>query len=195
MTVYRKLLPAERHRYQEHLLRLERVDRYSRFSGTVSEETIVKHCQDLDWRYTILVGCFVKGTLRGAVELRTDPKLWADNAELAITVERGCQGHGIGRELMRRSLTVARNRSLRHVHMMCLRDNRRMMALAREFGGRVMIEEGEFLTDFALPWPNQASYMVEAIEDGHAALNAVIDQIQVNGERLFATSETLCEAA
>lgn len=195
MTVYRKLLPAERRRYKDHLLRLDRADRYSRFSGTVSEETIERHCQESDWRYTILLGCFVKGELRGAVELRTDPTLWADNAELAISVEKGFQGLGMGRELMRRSLNVARNRSIRHVHMMCLRGNRRMLSLAREFGGKVAVEEGEFLTDFAQDWPNQTSLMVEAIEDGQAAVSAVLDQIQVSGERIFAHQEALLKAA
>ncbi|WP_448202553.1 GNAT family N-acetyltransferase [Azospirillum sp. sgz302134] len=175
MTVFRKLLPAELGQYRAHLLRLNAADRYARFTGTVTTDTINKHCDGLDWGRTILLGAFIQGELRAAVELCTDRLIWPDRAELAVSVEKGLQGKRVGTTLLRRALTVARNRSIRQVHMICLSDNVRMRALSRRFGGRMELEGGEFTVTFALPLPDQFSLAQEALEDGAGALTAVLD--------------------
>lgn len=185
MTVIRKLLPTELSLYRAHLLRLPREDRYARFAGTVSDATIERHCAALDWRYARLLGVFDHGVLRAVAELRADPTFWPENAELALSVERPLQNHGLGRELVRRALTVARNRGIRHVHMLCLSENRRMLALARTFGARVEVDHGEATTDIALPWPNQVTFLVEAMEEGAGVVGAVLDRWQATSDRLL----------
>lgn len=177
MSVIRKLLPAELGQYRAHLLRLDRADRYARFTGTVSDETIDQHCARLDWTRTILLGVFEQGELRGAVELCTDRLLWPHEAELAISVEKGLQGQKVGTTLIRRALTIAANRGIQRMHMMCLPDNVRMRALARKFGGRVSLRDGEIAVAFDLPRPTQFSLALEALEDGAGAVNAVLDSI------------------
>lgn len=176
MPAIRKLLPAERAQYQAHLLRLDQADRYARFTGTVSGDVIEQHCAKIDWGRTILVGAFIQGELRAAVELCTDRLLWPNEAELAVSVEKGLQGQGIGNTLVRRTLTIARNRSIQRVHMICLADNVRMRALSRKHGGRMELEGGEFTVTFDLPRPNQFSFALEALEDGAGAVNTVLDQ-------------------
>ncbi|MBP2295323.1 GNAT family N-acetyltransferase [Azospirillum rugosum] len=177
MPVFRKLLPAELAQYRAHLLRLDRADRYARFTGTVSDETIAKHCAKLDWGRTILLGVFDQGELRGAVELCTDRLLWPHEAELAISVEKGLQGRRVGTTLVRRALAVAANRGIRRVHMMCLSDNVRMRALSRKFGGRMSLQDGEIAVAFDLPHPTQFSLALEALEDGAGAVNAMLDTL------------------
>lgn len=178
MPVYRKLLPAEHHRYPGHLLRLDRTDRYARFTGTVSNAVIERHGLTLDWRRTIVVGGFHRGELRGAVELCTDRLLWPHQAELALSIEKPFQEQGVGTALVRRALTIARNRGIERVHMLCLADNRRMRALASRFGGTMDLDGGELTVSITLPPPNQFSLTLEAVEAGAGMCGAVLDQWQ-----------------
>ena len=178
MPVYRKLLPAEHHRYPDHLLRLDRTDRYARFTGTVSDSVIERHGSTLDWRRTIVVGGFHQGELRGAVELCTDRLIWPHQAELAMSIEKSFQEQGVGTALVRRALTIAQNRGIERVYMLCLADNRRMRALARRYGGTMELDGGELSVAITLPPPNQFSLALEAFEAGVGAVNAVLDQWQ-----------------
>lgn len=177
MPVYRKLLPTELPRYRAHLLRLDKADRYARFTGTVSDEGIKAHCGRLDWGRTLLIGAFDGGELRGAIELCTDRRLWPDEAEFGVSVEKGWQGTGIGGELIRRVFNAARNRTVRHLHMLCLADNRRMRVLARRHGAAVDCEGAEVFARFDLPPPNQFSVALEALEDGAGAFNAMLARL------------------
>ncbi|AWU94144.1 GNAT family N-acetyltransferase [Azospirillum ramasamyi] len=174
MPVIRKIIPTELSQYRAHLLRLDKADRYARFAGALSDEAVERHCAAIDWGRTVLLGAFEDGVLRGAVELCGERMLWPDQAEFGISVESGLQGKGVGSTLVRRILTVARNRGIRHVHMMCLSGNVRMRALARRFGGRLALDGGEAAVLFELPPPNQFSLALEALEDGSGAFNSIL---------------------
>ncbi|MBK1837814.1 GNAT family N-acetyltransferase [Azospirillum sp. YIM B02556] len=174
MPVIRKIMPTELPQYRAHLLRLDRADRYARFTGTLSDEAVKRHCAAIDWGRTVLLGAFEDGLLRGAVELCGDRILWPEQAEFGISVESVLQGKGVGSTLVRRILTVARNRGIHQVHMMCLAENVRMRALARRFGGRLALDCGEITSLFELPPPNQFSIALEALEDGASAFNSIL---------------------
>src|SRR4051812_19070801 len=107
MTVFRKLLPTELSLYRDHLLRLDTQDRYARFCGFTTDDRINDHCRRIDWRFTIIVGCFVRGELRAAAELRTEPKVWPGEGELAVSVEREFQNQGLGSGVIGRIMTIA----------------------------------------------------------------------------------------
>ncbi|WP_042696482.1 GNAT family N-acetyltransferase, partial [Azospirillum sp. B506] len=169
-----KIMPTELPQYRAHLLRLDRADRYARFTGTLSDEAVERHCAAIDWGRTVILGAFEDGVLRGAVELCGDRLLWPEQAEFGISIESGLQGKGVGSTLVRRILTVARNRGIRHVHMMCLSENIRMRALARRFGGQLGLDAGEITSVFELPPPNQFSIALEALEDGSGAFNSIL---------------------
>ncbi|MBP2299474.1 GNAT family N-acetyltransferase [Azospirillum picis] len=177
MPVIRKIMPTELRLYREHLLRLDRVDRYARFTGTLSDDAVKRHCAAIDWGRTVLLGVFADGTLRGAVELCGDRILWPNQAEIGVSIEKAMQGQGVGSTLVRRILTVARNRGIRQVHMMCLADNVRMRALARRFGGRLALDGGEITAQFELPPPNQFSIALETLEDGNGAFNSILSGV------------------
>lgn len=178
MPIYRKLLPTEFPLYAEHLLRLPGADRYARFAGTVSEEIIRRHCESMDWTRTTLIGAFNNGVLVGAAEVCTDRALWPGAAELALSVDRTAQSCGVGGQLARRALTMARNRNIAAVHMLCLAGNHRMRALARRFGGVIEMDAGEAAIVFRLPPPNQFSVALEALEDGAGVITSVLDIMQ-----------------
>jgi GNAT superfamily N-acetyltransferase len=176
MPAFRKLLASERSVYRAHLLRLDAADRYSRFGGTATDETITNHCRHIDWRRTIIIGAFVHNRLCGVAEICTDSLLWPDNAEVALSVERHCQAMGVGAALLRRALTIASNRGVRTVHMICLAENRRMRRLAQRAGGRAQIEVGEVAVTFDLARTTPLSLMLEAMEDGAAAFSVTLDR-------------------
>lgn len=174
MPVIRKIMPTELPQYRAHLLRLDHADRYARFTGTLSDEAVERHCTAIDWGRTVILGAFEDGVLHGAIELCSDRVLWPEQAEFGISIESALQGKGVGSTLVRRILTVARNRGIRHVHMMCLPENVRMRALARRFGGRLALDGGEITSMFELPPPNQFSIALEALEDGAGAFNSIL---------------------
>ena len=81
----------------------------------------------------MVYGFFVDGVLRGAAELRHDGSLFSHEAEAAFSIEQPWQSHGVGTELLERTLLSARNRGIKSLHMHCLAENQRMQQLARKF--------------------------------------------------------------
>ena len=138
MHVYRKLVPAEIGLFHEHLLRLTPEDRHCRFAGHVSDAVIAEYCSKVDWFRSVIIGCFVDGVLRGVAELRFDAPRPGWRSELAVTVESAWQNLRIGTELLRRAITVCRNRAIRSIYMICLVENRRMQRIARRFEGELV---------------------------------------------------------
>lgn len=178
MLTFRKMLPTEFPQYTEHLLSLETVDRYSRFSGSVSNEIIAKRIEKLDWSRVILIGAFDGARLVGVAELCFDRALWPGQAELALSVDRSLQNAGIGGRLTHRALTVARNRGIGQVHMICLASNRRIQALGRRFGAKVAVEMGGDATiTFGLTPPDQFSFSQEALHDGAGFMGAMFSAL------------------
>jgi acetyltransferase len=55
-------------------------------------------------------------------------------AELAALVRDGCQGKGLGSELYRRLVQIARDEKLQKVHSNMLRENAEMIAICRHLG-------------------------------------------------------------
>ena len=178
MRVYRKLVPFEYARLEQHLLRLDAEDRARRFSGSVSDAAVTAHCRRLDWLRAVVVGCFEQGVLRGAAELWLDPSP-AGRAELAVTVEHAWQGSGIGTGLLGRALLVAGNRSARSLFMICLLDNRRMQHLARKFGGRLSLATDQAEADLVVPYPTQLSLWEEATGDGLGLMGSLVEQFSL----------------
>jgi RimJ/RimL family protein N-acetyltransferase len=175
MHVYRKLVPAEIGLFHEHLLRLTPEDRHCRFAGFISDARIADYCSNIDWFRAIIVSCFVDGALRGVAELRLDDPRLGWRCELAVTVEDAWQSRGIGTALLRRAITICRNRAIRSIYMICLVENRRMQRIARRFDGELVFAEGEAEARVALPFPDQFTLAREALEEGAAWMLACID--------------------
>jgi GNAT superfamily N-acetyltransferase len=169
MRVIRKLLPSDGSAYLDHLLRLDPADRQFRFGGGLGDAAVRAHCERIDWFRAAILGWFDEGgVLRAAAELRFDgtpPPVRV--AELALSVERGWQGHGIGGELLRRAIILARNRGIRRVTMLCLAENRRMRRLAGRFAdGGLQAEGGQIEAAIPVPPPTPSSVIAEFAADG-----------------------------
>lgn len=176
MRVFRNLAPFETWRLKQHLLRLSSDERRLRFSGAVGEHFISDHCDRIDWLRAVVIGAFEDGILRGAAELQLETGV-PGRAELAITVEAAWQDQGIGTELLSRTITIAANRAMRSIYMICLLDNRRMQHVARKFADRLVFVEGQAEADLAVPFPTHASLWLEAASNGIGLIASWLEQL------------------
>jgi RimJ/RimL family protein N-acetyltransferase len=148
-------------------LRLAPADRVSRFSGPRSDDGVRAYVAELDWRRTIVIGCFDGVELRGAAELHfAPPGAAAREGEFAVTVESRWRGAGLGSEFLRRTILLGRNRMIARLRMVCLLDNGPMRRIARRFGATLEFEDGQAWADIRLPYPDPLSLASEAWGDG-----------------------------
>jgi GNAT superfamily N-acetyltransferase len=171
----RKLWIGEAAKYREHLLRLDPESRRNRFGGAVSDafiENFVEMTLGLD---AVIHGFFVDGVLRGAAELRAFGPGLAHEAEAAFSIEKPWQSHGVGSDLLERTLLAARNRGIKLLHMTCLANNLRMQQLARKFDAELTFDFGSVVGEVEAPFPTPLSVLREFVADGHGFATAVLD--------------------
>jgi GNAT superfamily N-acetyltransferase len=174
MRTFRQLNPFESWRLSEHLLRLGAEDRQLRFCGSVGDTYILAHCDKIDWLRAVIIGFFEDGVLRGAAELQLETGV-PGRAELAVTVEPQWRDLGIGTELLRYAITLAGNRAMRSLYMICLLDNHRMQHIARKFTDRLTVREDEAEADLTVPFPTHVTLWEEAATEGMGLLATVLD--------------------
>jgi len=168
----RKLWTGETDAYRDHLLRLDRESRYRRFSGTVSDEFIARHAATANAAGVVVHGFFVDGVLRGAAELRRNG---AHEAEAAFSIEQPWQSHGVGTELLERTLLSARNRGITSLQMHCLANNQRMQQLARKFEAGLKFDFGSVVGEVDPPRSTLLSMMREAMADNFGVATAILE--------------------
>lgn len=171
----RKMWIGEAYKYRDHLLRLDPESRHRRFGGGVSDAYIHNYIDTTLWLDSIVHGFFAGGKLRGAAELRPIGGRFSKQAEAAFSVENEWQSHGVGSALLERTLLVARNRGIAHLHMACLADNRRMQQLARKFDAELTFDFGEVVAEVEAPHPTPLSLMRELVSDGQGLATAILD--------------------
>ncbi len=173
--IIRKLWMGETDAYRDHLLRLDRESRHRRFSGAVADEVIGRHAATANDIGTVVHGFFVDGVLRGAAELRQTGSLFAREAEAAFSIEQPWQSHGVGTELLERTLLSARNRGIKSLRMDCLAENQRMQQLARKFEAEFSFDFGSVTGEVDPPRSTPLSLMREAIADSYSIASAIFE--------------------
>ena len=159
MISYHMLLPQDASDLTAHLCRLDPQERSLRFFAAVNDVSIARHVSGINWSKAVVVGAFQGGHLVGAGELfRT-----ADGAELAVTVDHDIQGLGVGTELVRKALLVARNRGIRHVKVEYLARNNPIRHVAGKFKPHLEMVNGGTVADITVASANQASLLREIV--------------------------------
>ncbi len=171
----RKLWPGETEAYRDHLLRLDHDSRHRRFSGAVADEVIARHAATTSGLGVVVYGFFVDGVLRGAAELRQSGSLFSHEAEAAFSIEQPWQSHGVGTELLERTLLSARNRGINSLRMDCLAENRRMQQLARKFDAEFSFDFGSVVGEVDPPRSTALSLLREVMADTHAVAGRVFE--------------------
>lgn len=169
--VIRRLWPVERDEVRAHLLRLDPEDRRLRFGGQIGDEAVGRYADRLDWHRALLIGRLVDGEVRGLGELKPLSDAWPRTAELAFSVERAWQNRGIGTDLLRRLIVMARNRMIRRLNMICVPENHKVVRIARKLGARPEFQPGEVEARLIVPWPNQVTYLLELIDEARAMVS------------------------
>jgi len=164
----RKLWIGETDAYRDHLLRLDRESRHRRFSGAMADEVIARHAATANNIGVVVHGFFVDGVLRGAAELRQNGSLFSHQAEAAFSIEQPWQSHGVGTELLERTLLSARNRGINSLRMDCLAENKRMQQLARKFDAEFSFDFGSVTGEVDPPRSTLLSLLREVMADSHA---------------------------
>ena len=174
MGEYRKLTAGERRLLRDHLLRLSPEDRALRFLSAVSTDHIEQYCSRVDEYHRIVIGYFVDDVMRGAGEIvfNVGPTC-CGNCEVALSVESASQNRGVGSELVRRLLVLARNRGVSKVRMLCMRSNRRMQRLAQKFDSELHFVAGDVEGTLYPRRPDAATLFEESWQQGCALLNLV----------------------
>lgn len=171
----RKLWPAEKGRFGDHLLRLDRESRRMRFGHHVSDGFVEHYAESVRLEAGITYGYFEHDELRAAAELRKIAEGWGEVAEAAFSVESAYQNRGIATALMGRVIRAARNRGVRHLQMCCLAENSRMQAIAKKHEAALTFGQGEVVGDIVTDTPNYLSLFEEVIEDEVGFILAVLD--------------------
>lgn len=170
----RKLWISETDAYRDHLLRLDHESRIKRFSGPVSDAFIAQHAASASGLRVVVHGFFVDGVLRGAAELRALGSVFARDGEAAFSIEQPWQSHGVGTELLERTLLSARNRGIKSLQMHCLAENQRMQQLASKFEADLKFDFGSVVGEVDQPRLTPLSLVREAVADAHGVASTIL---------------------
>lgn len=173
--VIRKLWLGEARAYRDHLLRLDPESRQNRFGGAVADEFVVAYAAGAMRGRAVMHAFLVDRVLRGVAELKPFGSALPGEAEVAFSIERPWQSHGVGSVLLERTLLAARNRGIKLVHMTCLGDNARMQQLARKYEAELSFDMGSVVGEMAAPQATPLSVFREMLADGHGFATAVLD--------------------
>jgi len=171
----RKLWPAEAVLFRDHLLRLDKESRRTRFAHAVSDQFIGEYASRMNEMGSLVDAYVEGGEVRAAAELRKLGTAWGQEAEAAFSVERTHQDNGIGTELMGRVIRSARNRGVQRLYMSCLAENIRMQSIARKYEALLRFEYGEVIGEIVPEGPDYFSIMAEAVEDRVGFVLAVLE--------------------
>ncbi|HEY4918494.1 MAG TPA: GNAT family N-acetyltransferase [Xanthobacteraceae bacterium] len=171
----RKLWLGEAKAYRDHLLRLDPESRRNRFGGAVADELIESYAASAMRMDAVMHGFLIDGVLRGVAELKPFGAAFPTEAEVAFSIEKPWQSHGVGSALLERTLLAARNRGIKLVHMACLAANARMQQLARKFEAELSFDMGSVVGEVAAPQATPLSVFREMVADSHGFATAVLD--------------------
>jgi GNAT superfamily N-acetyltransferase len=180
MPSIRPILPHDTTLLLEHLLRLDQESRALRFCRRISDEAITNYVRGIDWLSAVLLGHCEQGAIRAVGELRWSRPLASaptlpEAAEIAVSVEKDWQDHGVGSDLVRRLALMAQNRGISHLSMVCLTANARMRAIVRHLNGATHFQGEEIQVDVELARPNHLTWMSEMLDHAGSIAGTLLD--------------------
>jgi GNAT superfamily N-acetyltransferase len=131
--VIRPLKQADLVSFIAHLLRLDVISRHDRFQAGLSDMALMLYGEKALTENAIIYGYYVDGVLRAAAELKTI----GDINEMAFSVEKTFQNHGIGGALLSRMLLVGRNLGLTTLRLSFMPSNQAMRHVASKFNAHI----------------------------------------------------------
>lgn len=169
MYVVRKVLPTEYGKYRTHLKSLDLESRTLRFASPVTDEIIDQICDKVEFDTENHVLFAIENDKLEFIAVGHVALF--DDMELAFSVHKDYQGHGLGNLLMKRVIQHCRTIGHLKGHMVCLPHNQAIKHLCTKHGIKIHTESGETLGDVDLPDPNVSTYVSEATDRNIAIMD------------------------
>ena len=164
--IIRPLTVFEREAVRNFYLALTPDDRRKRFCCSLSDETISKYVDRVNFTGDTVLGAFDEhAQLVGLAELVRGAE---KKGEMAFSVRPDRRGQKIGTRLMHRLLLRATMCGVRKVFVMFLSDNAPMRKMASRAGMSVSTVDGEAQAERELPAPSAEELTRWFIEEGLA---------------------------
>lgn len=164
-VLFRKLLPADKDRFEAHLLGLDDVSRRMRFGMSATDAFLIGYAERCMSLNSIIQGAFIGDELVGVAELRPLSLLPSGDAEIAFSVAKSWRNVGIGTGLFARVIRSARNRAFSRLYMTCIAHNAPMQALARKFDAEIIVDFDEAIGVVSPHRATVISLLMEAFDD------------------------------
>jgi len=161
----RRLWQSDQSTLVDFFQRMDLQTRRLRFCVPVSDDYLKSYAEGLLSTDTVAFGAFTDQTLHGIAELRVLQDSWPRTAEIALLVDPAWQEMGIGDALFDRVITAAQNRNIKSIHMLCLKENKRMQHLAKKHDAVLQFDIGEVEAALTPPWPTPMSLFYEMFAD------------------------------
>jgi GNAT superfamily N-acetyltransferase len=140
---FRRLLSRDGDLLLRHLRRLDREALHARFDGAVGDAFLETYAFQSCRPNSLAYGAFLRGEIHGVGELKPLPSNPGRlEAEIAFSVERRAQHHGIGTKLMARLIEAAQNRGFSCLRLIIQPQNLAMRRLAQASGAKLSIAAG-----------------------------------------------------
>jgi RimJ/RimL family protein N-acetyltransferase len=136
---------------EAHLKRLDKDDRYLRFFAVLNDTAIEKHVKAISDNNSVCFGAFEDGVLVGHAQLAGfEQRNEKRSAEFAISIDKDRRGSGLARQLMQRCVNFCKADGVEVLFMSCLRENKKMQALAKAEGLKVITDHDEAMAELDL---------------------------------------------
>jgi GNAT superfamily N-acetyltransferase len=119
----------------EHLLRLDDIDRWLRFSYIASDTQIRDYVSRIEWGRSLIIGAMRDEHLLAIAEILFDRAVSPRHAEIAVSVDQAARGHGLGRHLIDIAVDHASVRGVAGIGLSFMRQNRVIQQIVRNLGG------------------------------------------------------------
>lgn len=138
-----ELHEADRSAIRNHLMRLSHEDRYLRFFATLNDSAIEHYAMDMIDLHNGCAFGAIDGNGRlvglahaGAIKTKDGKQ----QCEVGFSIDADVRSRGLSKLLMAQVLIYCQNHDVEKLCMSCLRENKRMQALARYFGLKMTID-------------------------------------------------------
>jgi RimJ/RimL family protein N-acetyltransferase len=155
MTHYtiQRLHEMDRSAIKNHLLRLDKNDRYLRFFAALGDFAIEHYADNvIDLKDGAAFGVIDgNGRLVGLAHAsRIQISESRVSAEVGFSIDADERSNGLASRLMERVITHCRDHGVNTLFMSCLRENKKMQSLARKFGLNMTINFDEAYAELEL---------------------------------------------
>lgn len=169
----RRLWPADKEAFRDHLLKLDPQSRHLRFGGGMSGDFLVQYAENCFGKGDLVYGAFAGGKLIGAAELRSGQAILSGpppfgrgvHAEAAFSVDQTHRRRGVGEKLFKRILRAATNHGIETIEIVCLPENVGMQSLAKKFDAHFTFEANWLTGRLTARRPTALSLIQEASGD------------------------------